>query len=225
MQVILLFVMSIMVSLTSGYLNHPSEVCEEYCLPEKTTCSLTCRRNHLFNKLRFLDCSRTCKSSYLNCCDKCNQNAQRKKLSLQNRNQNKQTHAVQKEIKSLHVNKGETNITNIGKAQGNHTNGTQALTNHTEVKEAHSNSTTATQATSQQLHSWTAMNPTLIQEQPMPPGKACSIVCTAERYTCQRECQLTPYDFGCKPECDVDYYDCERDCQIQARFHGYQFGR
>lgn len=218
-------VLSVTVSLTSGSLKHPSEDCEDYCLPEKTSCSVTCRRNHLFNKLRFFDCSRTCKSSYLNCCDKCNQNAHRKKLSWQNWTQNKQIHTIQGEIKGPNVNKGETNITNIGKALTNQTSGTQGPANHTQVKEAQSNSTTATQAPSQQLHSWTTMNPALMRQQPMPPGKACLIVCTAERYTCQRECQLTPYDFGCMPECDVDYYDCERDCQIQTRYHRHPFGR
>ncbi|XP_061177184.1 uncharacterized protein LOC133185907 [Saccostrea echinata] len=61
-------------TLTYGSPEHSPDVCEDYCHKDRIQCSTSCKKIHLFNKTRFLGCSRSCKSSYTACCDECRQN-------------------------------------------------------------------------------------------------------------------------------------------------------
>ncbi|XP_062615946.1 uncharacterized protein LOC134277630 [Saccostrea cucullata] len=71
----LLTILGLFFTLTYGSPEHSSDVCEDYCRKDRVQCSTSCKTVHLFNKTRFLDCSKSCKVSYTKCCDDCRQNA------------------------------------------------------------------------------------------------------------------------------------------------------
>ena len=187
---------------------------EAFCRKDKTLCSKGCRRNHLFNKIRFFDCSRVCKSTYMKCCEE----MPMKPNGKHNATLINLTVATKPQGGSTFKTNSQKNLTNPGGANINVDKARRALIELTNATGTQANSTNASKASVMTPSTASTAMPPWNQQYPFPPTHGCSVVCMAERYTCQQECHLTPYDFGCLPECDVDYEDCERECFFRASF-------